>query len=128
MRRPLCCSQSVTVASGKSRADSDEFAVDRAFRSALTTDQCAGCTGKVFGVSRDVKTNDVATEKTLEDLLTPGKDGENIVAWEWCVVEESDFEIRALGTDEAWSQPEVVVMNPDDGAVGGFWQAASAKR
>ena len=97
---------------GEGGADLDEFFVDRNFGATFGAHQGAGGTGKVLRVAGNVETDDITTEQTLENLLTPRKDREHIIPWKWCVVEKGDLQVGTFRSDVSRSQPEVVIVHP----------------
>ena len=67
-----------------------------------------------------MEADDITTEQTFQNLLTPGKDGENIIPRERSVMEKGDLQVWTFGSDVSRSQPKVVVMNPHRCTIGSF--------
>ena len=89
-------------------ADGDEFLVDRDLGATFGSHQGAGSTGEVLCVAGDMETHNITTEQTIQNLFSPGEDGENVVTWKRRVVEEGDLQIWSLLSDVARRKPEVV--------------------
>ncbi len=80
----------------------------------------AGDRVEIGGVAGDVEADHVGGEQGLHDLRAPGQDVEHVRRGEGRVVEEGDLHVRAQGAEIAGHEPEVVVMDPDHGALGGL--------
>ena len=104
----------------KGGSDLNEFLVHRHFGPTFGPHQGCGGTGKVFGVAGNMEADDITTEQTFQDLLTPGKDGENIIPRERSVMEKGNLQVWTFGSDVSGSQPKVVVMHPHRCTLGGF--------
>ena len=63
----------------KGGSDLNEFLVHRDFGPTFGAHQGCGGTCKVFRVAGNVEADDITTEQTFQNLLPPGKDGENII-------------------------------------------------
>ena len=67
-----------------------------------------------------MKSHHIAAEEAFKDLFPPGKNRKNVVTGKRCVVKKGDFQVGTLLPNEAWSQPEVVIVNPDRCPLSGF--------
>ena len=75
----------------KSGADLNEFLVHRDFGATFCANQGDSGTGKVFCIAGNVEADDITTEQAFQNLLTPGKDGENIISWKRSVMEKGNL-------------------------------------
>ena len=69
----------------------------------------------------------VATQQTIDDGFTPVQDVEHICRREGGVVEEGNFDIGHFFPNVIGSQPQVVIMNPDQGIVCGLFDGGIGK-
>ena len=74
-----------------------------------------------------METNNITTEQTLEDLLAPGKNREDVVARERGVMKKRDFEIRTSFSDVSGRKPKVVIVHPDSGTLSSFFTSCLGK-
>ena len=82
--------------------------------------QAAGGGDKVFHIAGNVEAAEVAAQQTIHDRLSPVEDVEHIRRWEGGVVEEGNLHMGHFLPNVEGGEPQVVVVDPDQGILGGI--------
>jgi hypothetical protein len=75
-------------------------------------------TDKILRVSSCMKTNEIALQKALQDLMADWEDAEHIRAWKWSMQEKAYADgfarLQGLFPQHRRQQHQMIVVDPDE--------------